>query len=462
MIMGKIRTISFRFLGICVIAAILLVCSGTARAQVNYDLAYDKIEKIQIQIDEQNLEWEAGITSMSFLSEEEFRAILIPLEIHNAGPPPRSPEDTISLSDLPPSPMAVDPSLPQHSWTKHEGGNWMTPIRNQGMCGSCTIFASIGAIEGAINIANGNPNLNMDLSEQNVLCNTFTTCFTGGMNSTTHNRARSAGIPDEKCQPYNGSDFACNVCKDWKQRVVKIKNAIPNSGIQRIKQALAQGPLSTCMDTYADFQNYRGGVYKPSGGSPQGGHAIVIVGWNDNNNSWYSKNSWGPTWGSNGYFEIQRETSGFAGSKCDNHLPVIAAGDIDIDADADADADADNDTDADSDTGEDTGSDTDTDIDTDIDVDNDTDSDTDGDADGDADSDGDSDADSDSDADADNDSDSDSDGDADGDDDDDDGDGSSGDAGYEPFGFDREDATGCRYVATKSWSPLIHFFIEIL
>jgi hypothetical protein len=61
------------------------------------------------------------------------------------------------------------------------------------------------------------------------------------------------------------------------------------------------------MEVYDDFYSYRNGVYaRTSGASYEGGHAVLIVGYDDGDNCWICKNSWGTGWGENGYFKIRR------------------------------------------------------------------------------------------------------------------------------------------------------------
>jgi len=64
--------------------------------------------------------------------------------------------------------------------------------------------------------------------------------------------------------------------------------------------------METRFDVYGDFMSYKSGVYIRTALLRQGGHAIKIVGWGDENgiNYWICANSWGPAWGESGYFRI--------------------------------------------------------------------------------------------------------------------------------------------------------------
>jgi len=78
-------------------------------------------------------------------------------------------------------------------------------------------------------------------------------------------------------------------------------------GVSAIQEAIMNdGPVETAFTVYSDFENYAGGIYKHTGGSMLGGHAVRIVGWGTENGQAYWKvaNSWNPFWGEKGYFRI--------------------------------------------------------------------------------------------------------------------------------------------------------------
>lgn len=119
----------------------------------------------------------------------------------------------------------------------------------------------------------------------------------------------STGITTEDCFPYEGrDDIPCNAkCDEWTMRSRRLTSA--NSiygGRDAIKEAIVHGPLYTSMLVYHSFRFYAGGVYEPIPGEPiEGGHAVVMLGWNDRDSSWICKNSWGTGWGESGYFRIK-------------------------------------------------------------------------------------------------------------------------------------------------------------
>ena len=82
--------------------------------------------------------------------------------------PPKS-EEMLEKIDPDPKPaMSFDDLPSQFSWLDY-GGDWTTPAKAQGNCGSCRAFGALGGLDASINIASGDPSLDIDLSEQYVL-----------------------------------------------------------------------------------------------------------------------------------------------------------------------------------------------------------------------------------------------------------------------------------------------------
>lgn len=190
----------------------------------------------------------------------------------------------------------------------------MTPVKNQGNCGSCWAFAAVGVFEALIKQRLG---ATVDLAEQQLVnCVTDSDC-SGGYASSAFQYMKNSGIVYEAYYPYQEADGICNVTRPsdfyltqyWTQylgssalaaRVNAVKNAIYN-----------YGPCVLWMGIYNDFYtNYHSGVYIYDGvSSYEGGHLIAVVGWVDdssvtNGGYWICKNSWSSSWGESGYFRI--------------------------------------------------------------------------------------------------------------------------------------------------------------
>ena len=191
--------------------------------------------------------------------------------------------------------------------------NWVTPILNQGNCGSCVAFSTIGTLETQVNIASGIPGMNPAFSAQSLFECGGASCATGWEPDDAAQYLEQTGVPDEACNPYTlgatGNDVACtSQCSDADSRSTKISGyTTPTSyavDVDTVKAALANGPLITTFEVYEDFITYQSGVYKHVTGDGLGGHAVSIVGYDDSVQAWIVRNSWGPNWGENGFFRV--------------------------------------------------------------------------------------------------------------------------------------------------------------
>ena len=206
-------------------------------------------------------------------------------------------------------------SIPDRiDWRNKNGINYMSPVTNQGRCGSCVAFAAVGTFEAQMNIANNWPNLNMNFSEAQLFSCGGGGCNRGWRNSSASSRLRNRGVTDEACLPYtsgaNGKDQSCSdACSNSSERSYKIRRAesvggwYPNEN--DLIDALKLGPVLSRMSVYEDFIAYKSGIYRHTTGGYLGGHAVVIVGYDKNERYWIVKNSWGTDWGEDGYFNIQ-------------------------------------------------------------------------------------------------------------------------------------------------------------
>jgi peptide/nickel transport system substrate-binding protein len=254
------------------------------------------VDEINEAIDAEGLDWEAGTTSVSGLTEAEEEALCGDTSDHTT----LSDSDHQDIAGLP---LRVD-------WRDHRGADWLTPIRNQGQCGSCVAHAALGAFEAMIRIASGDPSIRPDLSEQFLFfCGCGRCCDVGWQLRPAAESLLDRGVPEEDCRQYDVRNAACSdTCADGTDvadRVVKATAFRRLTSAREMKESLAEnGPILAGMDVYQDFLRYRGGVYKHAWGGFRGGHAITIVGYDDEARYWVARNSWGTDWGERGYFRI--------------------------------------------------------------------------------------------------------------------------------------------------------------
>jgi C1A family cysteine protease len=201
------------------------------------------------------------------------------------------------------------------------------PIRNQGGCGSCWAFSTVGALEAAIKLRDGP---DVDLSEQwLVSCNVEEEppqvagkgawgCAGGWLAHDYHlskpDPCGGYGAVFETDFPYRAADAPC-ACPYahayWIEAWAYVAGEEEVPGVSAMKQALFEhGPLSVCVNAGPIFSAYRGGVFnadEPGTEEEPINHAVVLVGWDDTlgeQGAWIIRNSWGTNWGESGYMYI--------------------------------------------------------------------------------------------------------------------------------------------------------------
>ncbi|MEJ2634730.1 MAG: C1 family peptidase [Calditrichia bacterium] len=194
---------------------------------------------------------------------------------------------------------------------RNNNGNWVTPVKNQGNCGSCWDFSAVAQVESWWKIYYNNPDSMIDLSEQFILsCGNAGSCD-GGSAFSALDFIAAEGLPSEACLKYSADDqVSCSdACDNWRDEAVKIPGwgfiTLDEPIVQNIKNAIYQHPVSAYLSVYSDLFAYSSGIYEHVSGQFEGGHFILIVGWNDEEQSWLCKNSWSADWGESGYFRIK-------------------------------------------------------------------------------------------------------------------------------------------------------------
>lgn len=259
---------------------------------------FSSVQAIQQAILEKGAGWSSCENEISALPPETRRSLLGAL-----------PSDTLNslMMEISPGIKSILPS--SFDWRNFRGQNWMPPVKNQGLCGSCWAFATTSQFESAIKIALGLATFDIDLSEQQLL-----SCGPGSCNGGNFagEFLLSDGLVDEICLPYAGYEIPCSlICGDWTDKItfkasrIFYVSGLGDSGIDNIKTLVLVQPTYTTMEVHTDFFYYANGVYEHVWGNYEGLHAVVIVGWDDNDSAWICQNSWGTGWGECGYFRIK-------------------------------------------------------------------------------------------------------------------------------------------------------------
>ncbi|HEX8069718.1 MAG TPA: C1 family peptidase [Pyrinomonadaceae bacterium] len=272
------------------------------------------VQKIQAEVREQGASWQAGETPISQLPRDE-RVKRLGVE-----PPPDAPsieevEQKIRSGEAQAAAEAASEgglgAPTTFDWRNVGGSNYVTPIKNQGGCGSCVAFGTCATVETTFRVQRGNPALAIDLSEAQLFyCiarSEGATCGTGWWPEKALDGFQNIGVADEACYPYTAGDQNCTGrCADWQNRVTKIAgHTVLTSNLAAIKTHIStKGPASACFIVYDDFFAYHSGVYKHVSGAQAGGHCVSLIGYDDNQKCWIAKNSWGTGWGESGFFRI--------------------------------------------------------------------------------------------------------------------------------------------------------------
>ena len=235
--------------------------------------------------------------------------------------------DKIEITD--PTPLVVTPpefpEVPEESYIADEALpyalDWRTAgivpaIRNQGSCGSCWAFATVGAMESAMKKAGA---VLPNLSEQFLVDCAYTSSGCDGGYPEHKFHYNTLGLNQSKIgavlevdKPYLAYDSYCGYISNHPYRLQNwnfVLDSYSQATTAQMKYAIkTYGPISVSVCAGPGWNYYTGGAYTHddsyycNGGT---NHAVILVGWNDASNTFILRNSWGSYWGSNGYMYIR-------------------------------------------------------------------------------------------------------------------------------------------------------------
>ena len=206
----------------------------------------------------------------------------------------------------------------------------VTPVKNQQQCGSCWSFSATGAMEGAHYIKT---NKLVSLSEQQLVdCSSAEGdhgCFGGLMDDAFQYVINNGGIDTEADYQYTATDGTCNQNKEKRHAATFSRfQDVPPNNEQQLEMAVNRQPVSVAIEAdQSDFQFYHSGVFNAQCGTNLD-HGVLVVGYGtqDGSNYWIVKNSWGETWGDQGYILMAKDIKqpqGQCGIAMNPSYPVV-------------------------------------------------------------------------------------------------------------------------------------------
>jgi C1A family cysteine protease len=222
----------------------------------------------------------------------------------------------------------VKASLPKTVKNLPKKFSWqdkLTPIKNQGNCGSCWAFAAQATLSDVMKLHGKGT---VDLSEQwMVSCDDESSGCNGGWYHTAFDLVRVEGNVLEKDMPYKQTTGRCPASVPHIDKInlyKELSSGVASSDL--IKQAIyLYGPVSVAVSVTGDFDSYSSGIYN-AGTSGAVNHAVNLVGWDETVKPyhWIMRNSWGKEWGEDGYMRIAYGSKkiGYAATYVDAYGPV--------------------------------------------------------------------------------------------------------------------------------------------
>ncbi|WJX14976.1 putative cysteine protease rd21b [Trifolium repens] len=287
------------------------VYNALGEKERRFEIFKDNLRYIESHNNVEKQSFKLGLTKFADLTNEEYRSMFLGT---------RTRKSKGLLSGFKKSTRYAfrdDDKLPESVDWREKGA--VVDVKDQGQCGSCWAFSTVGAVEGINQIVTGDL---ISLSEQELVdCDKGYNmgCNGGLMDNAYEFIMQNGGIDTEKDYPYRARDNTCDINKK-NARVVTIDGYedVPENDEKSLKKALAFQPVSVAIEAGGRaFQLYQSGVFTGTCGTELD-HGVVAVGYGTENGTdyWLVRNSWGSSWGESGYIKLERNVKSTQTGKC--------------------------------------------------------------------------------------------------------------------------------------------------
>jgi len=285
--------------------------------QNRYAIFKDNLDYVN-KWNSKNSETKLDTTHLADLTNQEYRSIYLGTRFNAAERLAKAPKPLSTIKSVAALPASVD-------WNK---AGAVTPIKNQGQCGSCWSFSTTGSTEGIHQITSGNL---VSLSEQNLMdCSTAegnNGCNGGLMDDAFEYIVKNKGLDTESSYPYQGVEGKCAFKKDNIGATIDGHTDVTAGSETDLQTAAVTQPISVAIDaSHTSFQLYSSGVYYEAACSTSAlDHGVLVAGYGTSGSSdyWLVKNSWGTTWGQAGYIWMSRNKNNNCGIASMASFPTI-------------------------------------------------------------------------------------------------------------------------------------------
>ncbi|KAJ0446774.1 putative fruit bromelain [Helianthus annuus] len=259
---------------------------------------HDNVQYIQSFNNAMNKGYKLAVNEFADLTNEEFRTARNRFKAHECSPS----TSAFRYENVTAVPSSMD-------WRKKGA---VTPVKDQGQCGCCWAFSAVAAMEGITQLKTGKL---VSLSEQELVdCDTSGVdqgCEGGLMDNAFDFIVNNKGLTTETNYPYKGVDGTCNINEASNHAAaITGHEDVPANSESALLKAVASQPVSVAIDASgSDFQFYSSGVFTGDCGTELD-HGVTAVGYgtsDDGTKYWLVKNSWGTSWGQEGYIMMQRD-----------------------------------------------------------------------------------------------------------------------------------------------------------